>query len=67
MPKLVGPDDLSATPSARTGRQIARYDTSAVSEGARQLGQSMSVAGATLQARQDEIQKYDAVRFCHAP
>lgn len=62
MPRLLGPTDLGGLPSARTGRQIATYDVSPIAEGVRALGQAVSVAGGVLQARQNELDKYDTER-----
>lgn len=62
MPVLPGPEDLGGEPSARSGRAVARVDTTAVGEGVARLGQGIQQVGQVLQrnalieARQKKIE-----------
>src|SRR3972149_1871159 len=50
MAKLPTRDDLPAMPSARSGRPIASYDTSAIGKGVADLGRGISTIGPALNA-----------------
>ena len=50
MAKLPTRDDLPAMPSARSGRPIASYDTSAIGKGVADLGKGISTIGPALNA-----------------
>lgn len=50
MPRMPGPYDLGGIPSARSGRQIAQFDTTAYGEGLARFGASIADAGNTLEA-----------------
>lgn len=54
MPKLPTRDSLGALPDARSGRPIARVDTSAVGEGMQEAGRAAVRFGATLAQKSKE-------------
>lgn len=63
MAKLPTRDDLSAAPSARSGRPIATYDVSAVGRGMQDFGrglQQLGAAGIDLVKHQERQDEYDA-------
>lgn len=65
MAKLPTKQDLGNLPSARTGRPIARYDVTAVGEGAQQLGRGISQAGTNLAkaaSQVDPAKEFEAER-----
>jgi hypothetical protein len=63
MAKLPTRDDMGAPPSARSGRPIATYDTSAVAKGQIALGRGISAlgeAGMDIVKHQHAAEEYDA-------
>ena len=59
MARLPTREDLGAPPSARSGRPIARVDTSAIGSGVIQLGRSLSQAGSNLAAAANQVDPAD--------
>ncbi len=63
MAKLPTRDDLSAAPSARSGRPIATYDVSAIGKGMQNLGrglQAVGEAGMDIVKHQERQAEYDS-------
>lgn len=63
MPRLPTRDDLSQAPSARSGRPIATFDTTAIGRGAEAGGRAIQNAAADLAnfaKQQEALDQYDA-------
>lgn len=58
MPRLFEPEQtLGNVPSARSGRPIATYDTTAIGAGMASMGNSIARAGAAVSANWDDLEK----------
>lgn len=62
MVKLPTRDDLGAMPSARSGRPIATYDTTAVGKGLAQLGRAGQEIAASIYDHARSVEDYEAER-----